>query len=142
MTTNSSTGYACSLVGSAIALSTLIDTYADPTEPPSEDEQTGNAGAGAAPTNGSSSVSKKDGPATLSKKAKEAATVAPAAPATPTSPGIKGVLADILLATGSISKGGSAQRKGIFGLDARLVILLNTLSMLCFFVMHCARELG
>ena len=94
-------------VASAIALSTLIDTYADPTEPPAEDEQTGNAGAGAAPTNGSETLSKKDGPATLSKKAKK--TAATVAPATPTSPAIRGVIADILSATGSISKGGSAR---------------------------------
>ena len=124
-------------VASAIALSTLIDTYADPTEPPAEDEQTGDAGAGAAPTNGSSTLSKKDGPATLSKKAKKTAAAATVAPAIPTSPAIKGVLANILSATDSISKGGSARRKGLFGLNARLVILLNTLSMLCFFVMQC-----
>ena len=65
-------------------------------EPPAEDAQTGNAGAGAAHTNGSSTLSKEDGPATLSKKAKKTAAAATVAPATPTSPAIKGVLADIL----------------------------------------------
>ena len=50
--------------------------YADPTELPTEDEQTGNAGASTAPMNGSSTLSKKDGPATLSKKAKKTAAAA------------------------------------------------------------------
>jgi len=116
-------------VASAIALSTLIDTYVDQKEPPAEDEHGSNAGAGSVSTSGPLT------PTVSSKKAKKAAIAATAASST--SPAIGGPLGDLISATASISKGGSARPKGIFGRDARLVILLNTFAMLCFFVLHC-----
>ena len=104
-------------VASAVALSTLLDTYIDPVEPVAEEDVDDAVSA-----NGSSSATPPSQPA--SKKAKKAA----AAPA-------KTALGDFVAATNS--KGGPPRRKGIFGLDSRLVVLFNTLSMLVFFVFHC-----
>lgn len=115
-------------VASAIALSTLIDTYVDPFRPPTEDEHQGKTPANAASTDGPSA------PAT-SKKAKKAA--AAATVATPTSPALPGALGDLISATAALSKGGSTRPKGIFGLDTRVMILIHTASLLFFFVLHC-----
>ena len=113
-------------VTSAIALSTLVDTYVDPTEPLPEVEYESSASASTASTNGAST------PVSTSKKAKKAA----AAAATST-PAVTGALGDLISATAPHTKGGSTRPKGIFGLDARLMILLNTFGMLSFFVFHC-----
>ena len=110
-------------VASAIALSSLIDTYADPVQPPTEDELERNAGAGSVSTNGAST------PTVSSKKTKKA-TVAATAVAS-TSPAVPAVLGDLIAATSKKSP------KGIFGLTTRLLVLAHTLSMLCFFVFHC-----
>jgi dolichyl-diphosphooligosaccharide--protein glycosyltransferase len=111
-------------VASAIALSTLIDTFVDPFEPPAEDESQKNTTAGAGSTNGPPT-------ATTSKKAKKAA----AAAATP--PAVPGALGDLITATAALSKGGSTRPKGIFGSDTRLMIFVHTACLLFFFVMHC-----
>ncbi|KDR80909.1 hypothetical protein GALMADRAFT_241421 [Galerina marginata CBS 339.88] len=110
-------------VASAVALSTLLDTYIDPTEPVAEDDADDNVSV---VTNGSSTTGPQS-QANPSKKAKKAATSS-----TP-----KGPLGDLVAATSNISKGGATKPKGIFGLDARLVVVFNTLSMLVFFVFHC-----
>ena len=108
-------------VASAVALSSLIDTYMDPSEPPAEDENEGKVGA--VPKIGSSTPT--------SKKTKKAA-ASTAAPATSSSPPLAMFLGDFISTTD-----GSPRRKGISGLDTRLLILLYTLFMLCFFVIHC-----
>ena len=118
-------------VASAIALSTLIDTYADPFEPPAQDEHQGKTGAGASSTNEPSTSTS----AVSSKKAKKAAAAATATSST--SLPVPGALGDIIAAAAAISKGGSARPKGIFGLDTRFLILLHTASLLFFFVFHC-----
>ncbi|KAF8909266.1 oligosaccharyl transferase STT3 subunit [Gymnopilus junonius] len=105
-------------VASAVALSTLLDTFIDPTEPPAEEDADDGVSA-----NGSSSTAPPSQSA--SKKAKKAAASAPT----------KTALGDFVAATSS--KGGSPRPKGIFGLDSRLVVVFNTLSMLVFFVFHC-----
>ena len=115
-------------VASAIAFSTLIDTYVDPFEPPTEEEHQKNTTSGAGSTNGPSTP-------TASKKAKKAAAAATAA--TPTSPALPGALGDLISATAALSKGGSTRPKGIFGLDTRAMILIHTASLLFFFVLHC-----
>ena len=115
-------------VASAIAFSTLIDTYVDPFEPPTEDEQQMNTTAGAGSTNGPLA-------ANTSKKMKKAAAAATAA--TPTSPALPGALGDLVSAATALSKRVSTRPKGIFGIDTRLTIILHTASLLIFFVLHC-----
>ncbi|KAH9479258.1 oligosaccharyl transferase stt3 subunit [Psilocybe cubensis] len=104
-------------VASAIALSSLLDTYIDPTEPPVTEAVDDAASVG---TNGSS-------PAVAAKKNKKPANAAP----------LQGIaLGDILSASTPAAKGNVAKPKGIFGIDARLVVILNTMMMLFFFVFH------
>ena len=114
-------------VASAIALSSLIDTFVDPFQPPTEDEHQGNTLASAGSTNPPSTPT--------SKKAKKAAATATAA--TPTSPALPGALGDLISASAALSKGGSPRPKGIFSLDTRVMILIHTACLLCFFVLHC-----
>ncbi|KAF4610819.1 hypothetical protein D9613_007270 [Agrocybe pediades] len=115
-------------VASAVALSTLLDTYIDPTEPiPAEEDVDDSASV---VTNGSSAANAPS-TQTQSKKAKKAAAAAPPS---------KGPLGDLVAATVSSTStkaGASSKPKGIFGIDARLVVILNTLAMLFFFVFHC-----
>ena len=113
-------------VASAIAFSTLIDTYVDPIQPSAEDHQK-KTDAGAGSTTGSSTP-------ISSKKAKKAAAAATAAS---TSPAVSAAIDDIISATAALSKGGSVRRKGIFGLDTRVMILFHTCFLLFFFVLHC-----
>ncbi|PPQ76727.1 hypothetical protein CVT24_010989 [Panaeolus cyanescens] len=114
-------------VASAVALSSLLDTYIDPTEPRPEVEDRTDAvsEAGSVATNGSSTPH----PNGQSKKAKKAAAAAPQTP--------KGALGDFIAATTPTPKGTAPRQKGIFGIDARLVVIINVLSMLFFFVFHC-----
>ena len=119
-------------VASAIALSTLIDTYVDPFEPPTEEEYKSNTPAGAGAV--STSASGPSVPGT-SKKAKKAAAATTAA--TPTSAAVPGALGDLISATDALSNGGSTRPKGLFGIDTRLMIIFHTASLLFFFVLHC-----
>ena len=111
-------------VASAIAFSSLIDTYVDPFQPPTEDEYQKKVTAGADSTNGPSA-------ATTSKKVKKAAAAAPVSPA------IQGALGDLISATAAFSNRASTRPRGIFGLDTRLMIFFHTASLLFFFVLHC-----
>jgi dolichyl-diphosphooligosaccharide--protein glycosyltransferase len=113
-------------VASAIALSTLIDTYVDPFEPPTGEEYQKNNTAGAGSTDVPSTP-------TTAKKAKKATTAATAA----TSSSPAGALDDLISATTALSKGGSTRPKGIFDLDTRALNVINTVSLLFFFVVHC-----
>lgn len=107
-------------VASAIAISNLLDTYVDPTEPVAEDDAKSESEASTLASNGASSA-----PATTpSKKAKKAS-------ASSNSSG--SALSDFVAA----SKSGAKPKKGIFGLDVRALVVLNTLAMLAFFVLHC-----
>ncbi|KAJ7581394.1 oligosaccharyl transferase STT3 subunit [Mycena floridula] len=100
-------------VSSAIALSHLLDTYIDPTDPtPVETEVV--AAAAPAPA------------ATSSKKSKKSGTPA-AAPS---------ALEDLISAA-KPGKAGSTKPKGIFSLDSRFAVLLNAFGLLTFFVFHC-----
>lgn len=106
-------------VASAVALSTMLDTYINPAEPdaPQESSDTGSNISGA---------SVVDVPPTPSpKKAKKAATTAE--PSTPR-------IIDNLV---SSRKSASTTSRGIFGFDTRLIIIFNTIGMLAFFVIHC-----
>jgi dolichyl-diphosphooligosaccharide---protein glycosyltransferase len=104
-------------ITSAVALSTLLDTYIDPAEPDAPHEPS-DAGSGASVVNVP--------PTPSSKKAKKAAAAAvePSTPRTIDSPA-------------SSKKSASTTSRGIFGFDSRLVVVLNTIGMLAFFVVHC-----
>ncbi|KAJ7132198.1 oligosaccharyl transferase STT3 subunit [Mycena epipterygia] len=102
-------------VASAVAFSSLLDTYVDAAEPEDAQEQTEAPG-----TNGAT-------PASASKKAKKAAAPAPTGSA----------LTDLAAAAAPTKKGESPKAKGIYGLDTRLAIIMNAFAMLAFFVFHC-----
>ena len=102
-------------VSSAVALSSLLDTFLDPTEPEPEAEPTvaieNTTVAGRAPT----STQKKPKKGTLP-------------PPTPRSE---------IVVTPVTPKGAAPKQQGIFGLDVRLIVIVNTIGMLFFFVFHC-----
>jgi dolichyl-diphosphooligosaccharide--protein glycosyltransferase len=106
-------------VASAVAFSSLLDTYLDAKEPVEEESSETSA------TNGASAAT----PATptASKKAKKAS----AAAATTSG----SALTDLVAAATPGKKGDKT--KGIFGLDTRLAIVINAFGMLAFFVFHC-----
>jgi len=116
-------------VASAVALSTLLDTFIDPTQPDDIDDaqsESGSSAAGAAPgTNGA--VSSTTTAIATPKKAKKAA-----AAAEPSSS-----LNNFLASTTSPKKEKAARQKGIYGLDTRIMVVFNTICMLAFFVSHC-----
>ncbi|KAE9407150.1 oligosaccharyl transferase STT3 subunit [Gymnopus androsaceus JB14] len=96
-------------VSAAVAFSTLLDTYIDPTEPE-------------APT--------KEPPPIDNKKTKKAATTKSQAATIASS-----TFNDIVSATSS--KGKSSKSIGIWSMDTRLAVILNAIGMLVFFVFHC-----
>lgn len=109
-------------VASAVALSTLLDTYIDPTEPVADDDTKSEADASTVVSNGSSAPS---------KKARKAAAAAASTPS-------KGPLSDLLTAANSTSQARAGNTStGIFGLDSRGVVVLNVVFLLMFFVFHC-----
>ncbi|KAF8652598.1 hypothetical protein AX16_004318 [Volvariella volvacea WC 439] len=120
-------------VTSAIALSSLLDTYIDPVEPDVADDSRSESAVSSAShiaTNGASAASAPSTAATTTsppatpKKAKKAAP-----PDTPSA------ISQLLSATHPSAKKGPTI--GVFGLDTRLIVILNALWMLCFFVVHC-----
>ncbi|KAJ7643295.1 oligosaccharyl transferase STT3 subunit [Mycena polygramma] len=102
-------------VASAVAFSTLLDTYLDAAEP--EDAAD------------SSEAAPADGATPASKKAKKAAASA--------GPTAGSALTDLVAAATPTKKGESTKAKGIYGLDTRFAIVANALGMLAFFVFHC-----
>lgn len=108
-------------VASAIAFSSLLDTYIDPTEP--EIVEDSSTDVDAPQTEGSSNVA-----APTPKKAKKAKDAAPLP---------SGPLSDIVssVTAGSFKRG--ERPRGVFGLDTRLAVIVHAVGMLIFFVMHC-----
>lgn len=103
-------------VAAAIAFSSLLDTYIDPTEPdvPPEDVPVADSGVQDSASVATSKASKK---------------------APPPPPGDLGPGSFIEF----LSKfaGGTSKPRGIFGLHSRVVVLANAIGMLIFFVLHC-----
>ncbi|KAJ7708709.1 oligosaccharyl transferase STT3 subunit [Mycena rosella] len=99
-------------VASAVAFSSLLDTYVDAAEPEHAEESS----EAAAPS--------------ASKKAKKAAAQAAA-------PDTGSTLTDIAAAATPTKKGEKPKTKAIYGLDTRLAIIMNAFGMLAFFVFHC-----
>lgn len=114
-------------VASAVALSTLLDTYIDPTEPLAVEETRSEGDAASVTSNGTSTTASSTN--VQAKKAKKSAAGALASSSSP--------LSNFVAATSPLAKGAVPRSKGIFGTDTRLVVILNTISMLFFFVFHC-----
>ncbi|KAG5640722.1 hypothetical protein DXG03_007426 [Asterophora parasitica] len=116
-------------VTSAVALSTLLDTFIDPIEPEITDDAQSESGASTTSsvpgTNGAASTAPTATSAAASKKAKKAA------PAASSEPGLK--LSDVF-ASSTVK---TSRPRGIYGLDTRVMIVFNTTLVLAFFVSHC-----
>ncbi|KAL4249883.1 STT3 family protein [Abortiporus biennis] len=111
-------------VAAAIAFSSLLDTYINPDEPDVPEETQKDADS-ATLADGSSSTATPS----VSKKAKKAKDSA----AAPTN-----ALTDIVSSVTASTPNQKGERPhGVFGLDSRLVVLLNAIGMLVFFVLHC-----
>lgn len=94
-------------VSAAVALSSLLDTYIDPTEPVLEEGE---------------SAESEASPQDPTKKVKKA-----------TPPSNSGSFREYLARfTGNTNK-----PRGIFGVSNRLIVLFNTFGMLVFFVIQC-----
>ncbi|KIK60280.1 glycosyltransferase family 66 protein [Collybiopsis luxurians FD-317 M1] len=100
-------------VSAAVAFSTLLDTYVDVKEPSVPE------------------VSQNDSNPTPKKAASSGAVGSQAGTAAANA--ASSTISDIVNA----AKSTSSRPKGIWGTDARLVILLNAIGMLVFFVFHC-----
>ncbi|THH17449.1 hypothetical protein EW146_g3357 [Bondarzewia mesenterica] len=109
-------------VSAAIAFSSLLDTYIDPTEPDVPEE--------AKEVSDSASVS-SSGDAKKAKRDK----AAPSASGASVAQLLSGIVGQSSIA--STKKGAAPKQKGIFGLDTRFAVVFNALCMLLFFVMHC-----
>lgn len=99
-------------VAAAIAFSTMLDTYLNPEEPETIEEtpktETSSTASDATPTKKAKKAAPTPVPSTLSELVSNVA-----APET------------------------SKRTTGIFGLDTRLLVVLNAIGMLVFFVWHC-----
>ena len=124
----------CVCVASAVAVSTLFDIYVDVKEPVAEDDEGfQSASAAAAELDGGPMLSDSSSqPSTLSKKkgkkaAKETAAATTLAP--PTTAAAR--------PPSRVAKSSSKKETGIFGLDTRLGVVINTTFLLLIFVVHC-----
>jgi dolichyl-diphosphooligosaccharide--protein glycosyltransferase len=115
-------------VSAAVALSSLMDTYLDPSEPNVEDDKNESStshSTGTTPTT-TPATSKK----TKKNKEKEKEVSAPAG-------SVLGELVSNVASSAVAAKSATTAQKGIFGMDTRLIVILNSLGLLLFFVVHC-----
>ena len=132
-------------VAAAIALSSLLDTYLDPSEP--DAAQSDESSTQVATTSGSKGASGRSqgvpstaasSSATTPKKVKKSKEKEP-----PATPGgtlgelVSGVASSAAAAVQGSDKSTSKSSKGIFGLDTRFTVLINAICMLLLFVVHC-----
>jgi dolichyl-diphosphooligosaccharide--protein glycosyltransferase len=104
-------------VTSAVALSSLLDTYIDATEP--------DAPVNDSKSDSSAPASGPHGQSTPSKKAKKSAAAQPSS------------VGQLLAATAKQSTPASKSRRhGIYSFDTRLMVVFNAICMLSFFVAH------
>ena len=124
-------------VAAAIALSSLLDTYLDPSEP--DVEQPNEQSTPATTTNGSNGASSTapstPAPSKKAKKNKEKET--PVTPGGSLGEFVSGVASSAAAAIHGSDDSASKSSKGIFGLDTRFSVLLNAVCLLLFFVVHC-----
>lgn len=103
-------------VAAAIAISELLDVYVDVEEPePEQDSEASASSLTAAASNESAATAKKG------KKAAAATTTASVPKST----------------TAKTSSSSHKKKTGIFGLDTRFAVLLNTCFLMLIFVLHC-----
>lgn len=111
-------------VTSAVALSSLLDTYIDASEPDAPvNESKSDSSTPASGTNEHTTSSQPSG-----KKGKKSAAAQ--------SPSVGQLLA-VAVSSESTATSKSQKRKGIYSFDSRLVVVFNAICMLCFFVAHC-----
>jgi dolichyl-diphosphooligosaccharide--protein glycosyltransferase len=109
-------------VAAAVAFSSLLDTYIDPTEPDVDVKSEGQTSVPSTPSVQGTTLS-----TSAQKKAKKAAaTQASSASAS----------GDFVAAI-TTKKSHASKAKGIFGLDTRFAVIFNAIGMLSFFVFHC-----
>ncbi|KAF8555683.1 glycosyltransferase family 66 protein [Imleria badia] len=134
-------------VAAAIALSSLLDTYLDPTEPDvTQPDEPSTQASGTSGSNGASHSASSTAaytPATSKKakktkeKEKEKEKEPPAAPGGTFGELVSGVASSAVAAAHASGETASKSSKGIFGLDTRFAVLINTIGLLLFFVVHC-----
>lgn len=129
-------------VAGAVAFSTLLDTYIDPKEPdvPAEEKtgtSTPSTTEGAQPTIPGTPAPANGTPSKKAKKDKAAEKVDTAGSALTELVATVADTSALTAALGGSSGKKSKPVKGVFGLDTRLIVLFNSLCMLCFFVLHC-----
>ncbi|KAF8141449.1 glycosyltransferase family 66 protein [Boletus edulis] len=125
-------------VASAVALSSLLDAYLDASKPDATEPD--ESSTQATSTNGSNGASRSasstaSSPIVNPKKARKNKEKEP-----PAVPGrALGELVSEVASSAAAAVHGSDEpnSKGIFGLDTRLAVLVNTIGMLLFFVVHC-----
>lgn len=117
-------------VSAAVALSSLMDTYLDPTEPNAEDDTSDSSSTH--PT-GTTPTTTPATPAT-NKKAKKNKEKEKEKESTG---GVLGELVSNVASSAVAAKSAPTAEKGVFGIDTRLIVLLNSLGLLLFFVVHC-----
>jgi dolichyl-diphosphooligosaccharide--protein glycosyltransferase len=109
-------------VAAAVALSSLLDTYINPQLPDvAKNEQV------AAPGSSTPDAAHPTPSTPSTKKAKKAAAQAASTSA----------INDLISNVTSAKVGDKGKPYGIFGLDTRFAVILNTLMLLLFFVLHC-----
>lgn len=105
-------------VSAAVAISSLLDVYIDPTVPDNEEQDK---------AKGEDTTAAHTTPSKREKKK--------AAAATPPANGISSLFTPNTSKTAT--KAASAPKFGIFGLDTRLAVIGNVIFMMLFFVQHC-----
>lgn len=131
-------------VAAAIALSSLLDTYLDPSEPgtaqpnePSTQAATTNVSNGASHDTTSTAATSTAAASKKAKKNKEKEKESSAVPGGALAEFVSGVASSAAAAVQASGESASKSSIGIFGLDTRFTVLLNTLGLLLFFVVHC-----
>jgi dolichyl-diphosphooligosaccharide--protein glycosyltransferase len=117
-------------VSAAVALSSLMDTYLDPTEPNAEDDKSDSSSTH---STGTTPTTTPATPAT-NKKAKKNKEKEKEKESTG---GVLGELVSNVASSAVAAKSAPTAEKGVFGMDTRLIVLLNSLGLLLFFVVHC-----
>ncbi|KAG9313158.1 glycosyltransferase family 66 protein [Chiua virens] len=128
-------------VASAIALSSLLDTYLDPNEPDKETNQSTTSAPSTNSSNGAShaapSIATSSTPVPPKKARKNKEKEKEPVPGGALGELVSGVASSAVAAVHASDKSASKSSKGIFGLDTRFTVLVNTVCLLLFFVIHC-----
>ncbi|KAG5650320.1 hypothetical protein H0H81_012630 [Sphagnurus paluster] len=113
-------------VASAVALSTLLDTFVDPTESEAIEDNQNENGTSTPPTNGTNGTNNGTVATSTAASSKKASKK--------TGGAAEGMTLSDILAPASAPK---TKPRGIYGLDTRFMVIFNTICMLAFFVSHC-----